>query len=162
RQEREEEAMRQQQPVVPDLMVMDNGNEDLGFLKTNGRGHRFIAVRGVWNLRAQVQELARAMGANPGELKTVQELVQLQNFHLERQTATGPNSWGPWKEVDRDPVMELLKTEIAGFAPEAVADGIVDMHICMPYPERVVGDWGGLATHPGVKDFVLSPEEIDE
>src|SRR5262249_48185195 len=77
------------------------------FAKSSGRGYRFVAIRGVFPLRAQVEELMRATGSSPGELKGAQELVQLHDFRLERQTAQpGTNPWtGPWEVVDREPVI---------------------------------------------------------
>ncbi len=38
---------------------------------------------------------------------------------------------------------------------------VIDSHICMPLPERMVGQWGSLATHPRIQNFVLSDEEVE-
>ena len=127
----------------------------------NGRGYRFVAIRGVFPLREQGLALAVAM--NKSYEKDVQDLVQVNDFQIERQTMVpGPDPWsGPWERLDREPTIEMFKSEIAGFAPEPVAEGVVDRTMCMPYPERIVGVWGDLATHPDIKNFVLSEEEVE-
>jgi hypothetical protein len=133
--------------------------------KPSGRGYRFVAVRGVFPLKNQVNELARAMGLATNQ-KDLQGLVQFKDFKLERQTRIdrqGADPWsGPWETVDRDAVMQLLDNDIAGYAPETVLYGLLDAHICMPYPERVVGQWGLLASHPDIKEFNLSDEEVEQ
>jgi hypothetical protein len=132
-------------------------------LKPSGRGYHFVAVRGIFPLRDQTLELAHAMGL-PSTEKGLQTLVQFRDFKLERQTRIGPGSdqWGPWETVDRDVVIQLLKNEVEGYAPETVLDGLIDGHIAMPYPERVVGQWDRYATHPDIKEFTLSDDEVDK
>lgn len=132
--------------------------------KPVGRGYRFVAVRGIYPLRDQLSELARAMGW-PTNQKELQSYVQFRDFKLERQTRIdrpGADPWGPWEPVDREAVMQLLENDVIGYAPETVLDGLLDSHICMPYPERVVGQWGLLATHPDIKEFTLSDEEVEK
>jgi hypothetical protein len=133
--------------------------------KPVGRGYRFVAVRGIFPLRDQVSELARAMG-KPTTEKSLQSLVQLRDFKLERQTRVnrpGADPWsGPWEAVDRDSVVQMLENDINAYAPETVLDGLLDAHICMPYPDRVVGQWGLLSTHPDIKEFNLSDEEVEQ
>jgi hypothetical protein len=129
--------------------------------KPVGRGYHLVAVRGVFPLREQVDEMVRAMGSGVTR-REAQDTIQLHDFKLERQTAKpGPEPWGgPWEPVDREATLEMFHNDIYSFAPESVSDGIVDNHICMPLPIRLVGEWGRMATHPLVKQFVLSPEEI--
>jgi hypothetical protein len=129
--------------------------------KPVGRGYHVVAVRGVFPLSEQVAEMVRALG-NSVTRHDAQEAIQLHDFKLERQTAkAGPEPWsGPWEPVDREATLEMFRNDIYSFAPESVSDGIVDNHICMPLPVRLVGEWGRLATHPAVRDFVLSPDEI--
>ncbi|HEV8068396.1 MAG TPA: hypothetical protein VGP76_11720 [Planctomycetaceae bacterium] len=129
--------------------------------KPVGRGYHVVAVRGVFPLREQVTEMKRAMG-NSVSAHEAQEAIRMQDFKLERQTALpGPDPWrGKWDPVDRESTLEMFHNDIFNFAPETVADGIIDRHICMPLPIRLIGEWGRLATHPDVKDFVLSPDEV--
>jgi hypothetical protein len=133
--------------------------------KPVGRGYRFVAVRGIFPLRDQVSELARAMG-KPTTEKSLQSLVQLRDFKLERQTRVnrpGADPWsGPWEAVDRESVIQMLENDVNAYAPESVLDGLLDAHICMPYPDRVVGQWGLLSTHPDIKEFNLSDEEVEQ
>ncbi len=133
--------------------------------KPVGRGYRFVAVRGIFPLRDQVSELARAMGKATTE-KSLQSLVQLHNFETQAQTRVnrpGADPWsGPWEAVDRDSVIQMLENEVNGYAPESVLDGLLDAHICMPYPDRVVGQWGLLSTHPDIKEFNLTDEEVEQ
>jgi hypothetical protein len=133
--------------------------------KPTGRGYRFVAVRGVFPLKNQIAELARAMGLATNQ-KNLQGMVQFRDFKLERQTRIdrqGADPWsGPWEVVDRDPVIQLLENDVIGYAPETVLYDLVDGHICMPYPERMVGQWGDLATHPDIKEFSLSDEEVEQ
>ena len=102
----------------------------------------------------------------PTTEKSLQSLVQLRNFKLERQTRVnrpGADPWsGPWEAVDRDSVIQMLENEVNGYAPETVLDGLLDAHICMPYPDRVVGQWGLLSTHPDIKEFNLTDEEVEQ
>ena len=67
-----------------------------------------------------------------------------------------------WKAVDRDAAIQLLQNEVDGYAPESVLDGLIDGHIAMPYPERVVGQWDRFATHPDIKEFTLSDDEVQQ
>jgi len=129
--------------------------------KLVGRGYHAIIVRGVFPLREQVTELVRAMG-NAVSRRDAQDLVQMHDFKLERQTAKpGPDPWsGPWEPVDREAVLEMFQHDIFNFAAESVQFGIVDSHICMPLPVRMIGEWGRMASHPAVNDFRLSPDEI--
>jgi hypothetical protein len=57
--------------------------------------------------------------------------------------------------------MQLLENDVDGYAPETVLDGLIDGHICMPYPDRVVGQWDRFATHPDIKEFTLSDDEVE-
>jgi hypothetical protein len=134
-------------------------------MKPVGRGYHFVAVRGIFPLRDQTSELARAEGV-PSTDKGVQSQVQFHDFKLERQTRIDRPGVDPWSEkwepVDRDVAIQLLRNEVDGYAPETVLDGLIDGHIAMPYPERVVGQWDRFATHPDIKEFTLSDDEVQQ
>jgi hypothetical protein len=133
-------------------------------LKPAGRGYHFVAVRGIFPLRDQTAELARAQGV-PSTEKGLQGQVQFRDFKLERQTRIdrpGVDEWTKWEPVDRDAAIQLLENEVDGYAPETVLDGLIDGHIAMPYPERVVGQWDRFATHPDIKEFTLSDDEVQQ
>jgi hypothetical protein len=131
--------------------------------KPVGRGFHAVAVRGVFPLREQVTELMRVTG-NAVLRHDAQDMVQMRDFKLERQTAVpGPDPWsGKWEPVDREATFEMFRNDILNFAADPVAAGVIDTHICMPLPLRMVGEWGKLATHPDLKDFQLSPEEVEQ
>jgi hypothetical protein len=129
-----------------------------------GRGYHFVAVRGIFPLHEQTAELARAQGL-PSTDKSLQGQVQFLDFKLERQTRIdrpGVEAWSEWEAVDRDAAIQLLQNEVDGYAPESVLDGLIDGHIAMPYPERVVGQWDRYATHPDIKEFTLSDDEVQQ
>ncbi len=129
--------------------------------KPVGRGYHIVSVRGVFPLREQVAEMMRAMG-NAVTRREAQDNIQLHDFKLERQVAKpGPDPWsGPWEPIDREATLEMFHNDVYSFTPETLSDGVIDNHICMPLPIRLIGEWGKLATHPAVKEFVLSPEEV--
>jgi uncharacterized membrane protein YgcG len=129
--------------------------------KPVGRGYHVVSVRGIFPLREQASELIRVMGSAVTR-KDAQDLIQMHDYVLERQTALpGPDPWrGKWERVDRASTVEMFQSDILSFAPDPVLSSLVDNHICMPLPTRLIGDWGKLATHPDVNEFVLSPEEI--
>ncbi len=88
-----------------------------------------MAVRGVFPLHDQIEALAHAMG-NPSaaDRQRLFSLVKFKEFQLWRQTAQpGPDPWdeakAPWELVDQQPVINLLRNEIAGWAPERVFNG---------------------------------------
>ena len=58
--------------------------------KSVGRGYRFVAVRGIFPLRDQVSELARAMG-KPTTEKSLQSLVQVRRFQTRAPDAHEPS-----------------------------------------------------------------------
>ncbi|HET6328959.1 MAG TPA: hypothetical protein VFG04_30020 [Planctomycetaceae bacterium] len=129
--------------------------------KPVGRGYHIVSVRGVFPLREQVAEMMHAMG-NAVTRHEAQENIQFRDFKLERQVAKpGPEPWsGPWEPVNREATLEMFHNDVYSFSAETVSDGIIDNHICMPLPVRLIGEWGRLATHPAVKEFALSPEEV--
>jgi hypothetical protein len=132
---------------------------------TVGHGYHFVAIRGVFPLQKEVQELIRVRGdAATANVRQVQDQIDLDYFILERQTKkSGSDPWsGTWERVDTDFAIELLRNEINNTVPETMADGIINSAICMPLPERIVGDWDKCATHPKVEKFKLSDEEVEE
>jgi hypothetical protein len=119
---------------------------------------------GATGMGGQTAELARAQGL-PSTDKSLQGQVQFLDFKLERQTRIdrpGVEAWSEWEAVDRDAAIQLLQNEVDGYAPESVLDGLIDGHIAMPYPERVVGQWDRYATHPDIKEFTLSDDEVQQ
>lgn len=129
-----------------------------------GRGHRFVAVRGVFPLHRQIKELERAMGLEGRQSKfPIEQLIRFQSFELERQTMVrgAADPWsGPWEPVDLK-VAEAVMKEVAGWEDDTVSDAVLSSVFTMPLPYREVGDWGSLASHPSLKDFELDETEIE-
>lgn len=117
----------------------------------NARGVRFAAVRGVFPLRDQVEEFAKAI-----QLETTQasELVEFLDFELQRQVAI-PNKadpWsGKWEPVDMQAALDVI--DRVDFDTELVDTGWTDAVFTMPLPRRVAGYWNNYASHPKIKDL---------
>jgi len=131
------------------------------FSRTNARGMRFVAIRGVFPLRQEIIEFRKALHAATDV--EVADRVMVIDFEIERQMAVaGADPWtGPWVKLDIQRAKDVID-EADDFDPEVVAIGITDPVITMGLLRRVVGEWGDLATHPWVKDYKLSPEEREE
>ena len=127
------------------------------------RGTRFVAVRGVFPVKKQVEQLKTALNLETS-VEAYQELV-FWDFELERQTAvSGPDPWaGDWEQVDIDYALELLgRTD---FDTDPVPARFKDATNTMPLPYRVTGNWDReepngriLASHPRIKQ-VLTAEQ---
>ncbi|MBC8291065.1 MAG: hypothetical protein H8E37_12185, partial [Planctomycetes bacterium] len=133
------------------------------------KGTRFAAIRAVFPLKKQVEELKRAMNLDsPGE--AYQELI-FWDFELERQTAVaGPDPWKePWEKVDIKYALDLLSQ--TDFDVDVVDERFREAIFTMPLPFRVTGNWGSgpggitngrlLASHPRIKQ-VLTTEQREE
>lgn len=123
------------------------------------RGVRYVAVRGVFPLRQQVEKYQRALNATAADAGLMFELL---DFVLERQAAVaGPNPWsGKWEVVNLDTAIEVLN-EASDFELDPVQTGVTDSVITMSLPHRILEYWGDHATHPNVRDFQLKPEEME-
>jgi len=124
----------------------------------NGRGERYVSVRGVFPLKKQANENRSAL-ALPNTIPA-NRLVELMDFQLERKTATGgPNPWsGEWQPVDMDTAEDILQ-QTSSFETDVVPNGITDPTVVMPLPARLTGIWKKKASHPRVENFELSEEE---
>jgi hypothetical protein len=127
----------------------------------SGRGARYVSIRGVFPLREQLMLYAKAV--NELGVEKVANLFDIVDFELQRQTAVaGSNPWsGKWEPVNFKVAMDVL-TEADDFDADPVDPGVTDQVITMPLPRRLVGYWGDRATHPRIKEFVLSPEEMEQ
>lgn len=133
------------------------------------KGTRFAAVRAVFPLKKQVEELKRAMNLD-SQGEAYQELV-FWDFELERQTAVADaDPWsGPWEKVDIKYALDLLSR--TDFDVDVVDERFREAIFTMPLPYRVTGNWGSgpggitngrlLASHPRIKQ-VLTAEQREE
>ncbi|MCA8986424.1 MAG: hypothetical protein KDA78_02200 [Planctomycetaceae bacterium] len=119
---------------------------------------RYISVRGVFDLRKQVLNYSRALSISETE---AERLVEFLDFKLERQSAPSTNGpWGEWEPVDITVATDYLQQTV-DFDTDVVSAGVRDRVITMPLPARLIGVWRNKANHPAVKNFELSPEEIE-
>ncbi len=142
----------------------EDGDTAGGFqISEKGKGYRFVAVRGVYPLHQQLLELRKSLHVDTITTQELMSRVQLNNFELQRQTAIrgAADPWtGPWEPVDMA-VAKMVLDEAAEWEDDTLALGVTSGIITSPLPYRAVGDWGDLASHPNLKDFELTDEEID-
>ena len=128
------------------------------------RGVRYIAVRGVFPLKQQLEKYQKALNVSLTEASTMFELL---DFVLERQAAEAGAV--PWKDPSKDENWEVVNIESAldvlreasDFELDPVKTGVTDAVITMSLPHRLLEFWGDHATHPNVRDFQLKPEEME-
>lgn len=116
----------------------------------NARGVRFVAIRSLFPLKDQVDELVKAMHETPDKAAT---LIQFLDFEIERQVAVvGKSPWsGPWEKVDVQSALDIL--DRVDFDTELVDVAYTDPVFTMPLPRRVAGKWTKFASHPKIKQL---------
>lgn len=139
------------------------GEMGMGGMGTNmeGRGLRYVAVRGIVPLREQIRKFMKALHVRSfTQAATLYEIIE---FELERKKMQpGDDPWaGDWEPVDIDIAKDILNESLS-FDPEVVQTAITDTAITMPLPGRLMGVWKSKATHPQLENFTLSPEEIEK
>lgn len=118
---------------------------------------RYVSVRGVFPIRSQERELARALNAQ--STAQVIDALQFVDFELQRQIAVpGDNPWaGPWEKVDLQVANDVLN-EAAFFDADVVDPSVTNPVFTMPLPGRLAGSWTeGNASHPSLTKFDLDP-----
>ncbi len=122
----------------------------------NSRGTRFVAIRSVFPLGDQLDELVKAMHENK---QKAAELIDFMDFEVERQVAQpGDKPWsGKWEKVDFQATLELL--DRVDFDTEVVDLAYTDAVFTMPLPRRVIGNWKKYASHPLIK--VMTDEQVE-
>jgi hypothetical protein len=118
----------------------------------------FVSVCGVFQRRHQIDALADAMHVKPD---IAEPYLQFYDFLLERQEAlSGVDPWGgPWKPVDVQVSLDVLGKS-PDWASDVVSAAITDPVITMPLPSRLMGVWNNFVDHPDLKEFALSPQEM--
>lgn len=134
---------------------MDGG---MGTPTAQAKGRFYVAVRGVWPIKQQLDQIKRALHL-PTEAAAM-EYLDINDFELERQVATaGDDPWkGNWEKLNIS-VAEQILEETDGFDDEPTSMQVFDTVITMPLPMRMFGLWKDHATHPRIKNYILSPEE---
>ncbi|HVW01156.1 MAG TPA: hypothetical protein VHB77_12475 [Planctomycetaceae bacterium] len=142
--------------------ISGEGMQSAEEVKPNVEGRQFISVRGVFPLNKQAQRYMRALHTD--NLLEAADLVEIVDFKIQRQKIVpGDKPFsGPWEDLDYTTSIEVL--DAAGDIDDDVVDsGVLDNTISMPLPLRLLGFWTDtLASHPDLKNFELSKEEIEE
>ncbi|HCS52384.1 hypothetical protein [Rubinisphaera sp.] len=119
---------------------------------------RYVSVRGIFDLRKQVSNYSKALSIPESE---AEKLVRFMDFKLERQksdSSDGP--WSEWEPVDIQVAMDYLNQTV-DYDADVVSAGVRNPVITMPLPARLMGVWRNKVNHPNVKNFELSPEELE-
>jgi hypothetical protein len=127
---------------------------------SEGRGLRYVAVRGAFPLRDQLEDIKKA--ANLSTLYEAEQYFHIIDFELERKRllAGAEDPWsGEWQKVDIEVAKEIL-LEAGSFEPEMHEGIVTDAGMTMPLPQRAMGIYGKHATHPDLEEFKLSDEEM--
>ena len=129
---------------------------------TRAKGMRYALVTGVVDLQQQLENFRGALNLDQ-RLQARDELEYL-DFIIERQQAgRGASPWrgDAWVRLDIQVALNTLQ-DVAAFDPEIVDSGITNVVFTMPLPALAYGFWddGERASHPRVKGFKLSREEM--
>ena len=137
--------------------MYDEGMDMYGYGSMAGpvetEARRYVSVRGVFPIRQQELELAKAMGAQ--SVAEVVQLLQFSDFELERQRAVpGDDPWSSeWQKVDIQVALDVLN-EQAQFDVDVVDPTTTNAVFTMPLPARVMGQWTDEnASHPSLSQF---------
>ncbi len=123
----------------------------------NTRGNRFVAVRAIFPLGDQLDELVKTMHE---QKQQAAGRVNFLDFEVERQVAqAGDKTWsGPWEKVDLQATLDLL--DRIEFDADLVDPVYTDSVFTMPLPRRVIGKWNKWASHPLIKTLTDAQAEL--
>jgi hypothetical protein len=124
----------------------------------NARGLRYVAVRGVFPLKEQIEKVKSALNIETS--MQAEQMIEFLDFVIERQTAVqGDNPWtGEWETMDIQSALDILTT-VTDFDADVVGGSYTDAVFTMPLPRRVAGSWRRVGSHPKIK--ALSEEEAE-
>ena len=129
---------------------------------TRARGQRYAAVRGLFDVRKQRLNLARALRLPlPSD---ADNHLEFRGFRIQRQRAvSGSTPWKEenWEELDIEEAVRVL-ADASGFALPILDPRVTNHYITMPLPPRLEGYWTEEATHPRLEQFKLSDEEREQ
>lgn len=111
------------------------------------RGVRYVAVRGLIPLQAQIEQIGKALHLdNPQQAAP---LLEYLDFTLERQTAVaGPDPWaGNWQRLEIQSIFDIFQESPAPFS-EIGPDEFFHPVLTMPLPAQFKGEWGTIGAHP--------------
>lgn len=119
-------------------------------------GKRFVAVRGAYPIKRQAEAYEKALNLDQG-IYDPRLIVQVYDFHLQRQmSADGGKTWGEWKEVDKQVLIDYFKNTVGQIEPDVVDPGVTLPELTTPLPMRLLRVWDEDATHPALTRYRLS------
>jgi hypothetical protein len=125
----------------------------------DGKGVRYVSFRGMIPFRRQLEAVAKAY-SSPTVTPSIELRVVLNDFELQRQTMLPNLTWSDWETVDTQIAKDMLY-ESGDIDLEVVDAGVTDPTVTMPLPRRARGLWGDMATHPDIKHYELTPEQME-
>lgn len=152
----------------PPLVAGDAGGYETAGLSGSaavgeGRGIRFVAVRGVFPYERQLKKLADAIHLDFDHQAI--DYLEFSDFVIQRQKAMpGPDPWkdSKWEDLNIQSALDVLN-ECEALAPDVLDADYTSPVFTMPLPSLVEMDWSGsLANHPALKKYELSVKEAEE
>ncbi|MCA9079935.1 MAG: hypothetical protein KDA58_05220 [Planctomycetaceae bacterium] len=127
----------------------------------NGEGYPFVSVRAVFPVREQIAKYAEATHVSFAEASRMFYII---DFELQRQEMRPDGTWPAWNDetdaVDIQVATDVLERTV-GYDADVVNSAITDPVVTMPLPMRISGRWYSQATHPRIKNFVLTDKQIE-
>ncbi len=129
--------------------------------RLNGQGYSFVAVRAVFPLREQISKFVDATHQSYNQAASK---FEISDFELQRRTVRKGAEQRPageegWEAVDINVAGDVLESA-ASFEADVVSSVVTNSVMTMPLPERISGVWKTQASHPRIKNFELTDEQI--
>ena len=121
-----------------------------------GRGFRYALMTGVFNIRAQRELIADALGIPETALNSRMAHFDILGFEVARKT--GP---GPWLKVEKHQILDINNSidvlqEMIGFDYDPIDYSVAHPQITSPLPLRIVGEWDDNVAHPDISKFMIN------
>jgi hypothetical protein len=126
-----------------------------------GRGLRYNSVVGIVPHRKMMDAFKIALHeASPEEAA---KYIQYRDFKIERRRQLpGNDQWTDWQALNVEAVIEAIKNEWDLWDEEVVSVLVTDPVFTMPLPPRAMGRWDVHVTHPDMRKYMLSQEQLEE
>ena len=157
------------QGMAPDFGMGPDGEYMMGGMspgaQINARGVRFMAIRGVFPFRQQVDKVMKARNNPTMQDSEARRLVNFANFVIQRQKAKpGRNPWSDkdedWTTLDQKVALDVL-AETINYAEDVVDPTSRHFVITSPLPARLVGEWTSpFVGHPKIRTLTEQQLEI--
>lgn len=147
-------GLPEEELMSPEMMGAEMMQQPLA----EGRGVRYVAVRGIVPLRQQMERIQK--GLHLETIAQAAEYIEYLSFKIERQKAiAGDEPWaGDWEELNIQSAIDVL-SESEDFDLDIVPTEFTDATFTMPLPMRIVGYWQNQISHPKLKEYQLTLEK---